>query len=59
MNFLATNYMDFSKNAPSWGFRKFMKRDLLLNEENCPGDLLTIVCEVSIRSEKVIKFKFR
>lgn len=40
-----------------WGFKKFIRRDFLLDEANglLPEDKLTIFCEVSVASDFVTK----
>lgn len=39
-----------------WGFKKFIRRDFLLDEANglLPDDKLTLFCEVSLYSAKII-----
>jgi hypothetical protein len=43
-----------------WGFKKFIRRDFLLDEQNglLPDDRLTIFCEVSVVADTVILSTF-
>jgi hypothetical protein len=45
-----------------WGFKKFIRRDFLLDEANglLPDDKLTIFCEVrqSLNDRKIVSFNF-
>jgi len=43
-----------------WGFKKFIRRDFLLDEQNglLPEDRLTIFCEVSVVADTVSFLNF-
>lgn len=44
-----------------WGFKKFIRRDFLLDESNglLPDDKLTLFCEVETTQEFISSFSFR